>query len=186
LVYCVKKNLATQVSSQFFFFNKKKSFDGCTRRSDHQGDQTSLRKKIAQNVAQPIFVSKLTHNLNRGKSGQKCGLPTVIFLELPNVCEQSTNGRISGHPVVHPDTSIVVSPASNVPQTSASGGQCYELKRFGSKFTSYDTKMLLPICAQKNNLSVAIQNNCHFLLKIGRFSEISDQNIDPWSSSSRT
>jgi hypothetical protein len=41
---------------------------------ENQGDQMSVWK-IAQNVAQPIFLSKLLHSLNRGKNvAQKCVL----------------------------------------------------------------------------------------------------------------
>jgi hypothetical protein len=43
-----------------------------------QGDQTSLWKIAAQNVAQPIFLSKLVHKFYRAKNRTKIWAPVVI------------------------------------------------------------------------------------------------------------
>jgi hypothetical protein len=79
---------------------EKKSAACANQPSDEQGDQNALEKKIAQNVAQPIFKSKLFLTYNVEKEAEGLAL-LLYFKKLPKFYNPPI-GEISPNPVTMP------------------------------------------------------------------------------------
>jgi hypothetical protein len=98
----------------------------------HQGDLMSLLKNHPK--CSPTNLSKLTHNLNHGKSSQKCGLHRGFKKNLP---------KVNNRPLGENSPNLVTLPGT--------GGRCYD----------HNFLRFFPIFGEK--IGVFLENQCYDL-----------------------